>query len=87
MKNLAAVSCTNSLGGAARAGDYDTISFSGFGIWSKDAADALPRFATVSLSLAQNAPYTGILVYQNPDAAQNVVLSGANNPPAVVTLP
>lgn len=87
MKSLAAINCSNSLNSTARPGDYDTLSFSGFGTWSKDAADALPRFSTVSISLAQGAPYTGILVYQNPDAQSNVVLSGANNPPAVVVLP
>ncbi|MEQ1884893.1 MAG: hypothetical protein ABL967_07510 [Bryobacteraceae bacterium] len=87
LKNLAAVSCTNSANSSAPAGDYDTINFSGFGPWSKDASDALPRFATVSISLAPGAPYTGILVYQNPDPELNVVLSGANNKPATVVLP
>ena len=87
MKSLAAVSCSNTLNSTAKPGDYDTINISGFGPWSKDASDALPRFGTVNISLAPGAPYTGILVYQNPDAQSNVVLSGANNPPATVILP
>ncbi len=87
MKSLAAVTCSNTLNSTAKPGDYDTVSFSGFGSWSKDAADALPRFSTVNVSLATGIPYVGILVYQNPDAQSNVVLSGANNPPATVTLP
>lgn len=87
MKSLGAVSCSNTPNSAAKPGDYDTINFSGFGTWSKDAPDALPRFASVNVSLAPGAPYVGVLVYQNPDAKSNVVLSGANTKPAVVILP
>lgn len=87
MKSLAAVNCSNSLLSTARPGDYDTISISGFGTWSKDKADALPRLATANISLAPGAPYFGILVYQNPDADQTLVVSTANNKPDVVIAP
>jgi hypothetical protein len=87
MQHLASVSCTNSPGSVAANGDYDTISFTGFGTWSKDEAFALPRFSSVSLSLTPGAPYTGIIVFQNPDLNQNVVLSAGNNRPANKTRP
>ena len=81
------ITCTNSRNSAAGTGDYDTISFTGFGTWSKDAAFSLPRFASVSLSLAADAPYTGILVFQNPDATTNVIMSSGNNKPPVTIKP
>ncbi|MCU1329400.1 MAG: hypothetical protein JWN34_4770 [Bryobacterales bacterium] len=87
MKSLAYVSCSNSRLSTAKPGDYDTISINGFGTWSKDASDALPRLATVNISLAPGAPYFGILVYQNPDANQTLVVSTANNKPTDVLEP
>jgi hypothetical protein len=87
MKNLGYVSCSNSRLSTAKPGDYDTINFSGFGTWSKDKSDALPRLATVNISLAPGAPYFGILVYQNPDANQTLVVSTANNKPKDVIAP
>jgi hypothetical protein len=59
----------------------DTVTFSAFGTWSKDAIGADPRFATVQISTSPDAPYVGILVYQNPDATKNVILSSANTKP------
>jgi len=79
VSGLGAVSSANTLNSVARPGDYDTITFSGFGSWGKDASDALPRFVSVNVSLAAGAPYVGLLVYQNPNALSNLVLFGGNN--------
>jgi len=87
MQRQAAVSCIRSRGSTLPSGEYDTVSFSGFGTWSADAADGPPRFATVQVSTAVAAPYVGILVFQNPDAQGNVVLSSADIKPVQAPLP
>jgi hypothetical protein len=61
MDNLAAVSCLNSLTAVQRPGNYDTVTFSGYGSWSKDLEDGL-HLATVQVSTAPNAPYVSILI-------------------------
>lgn len=87
MQRLAAVSCIRSRESSLPPGLYDTVSFSGFGNWSADTADAPPRFATVQVSTAASTPYVGILVFQNPDAQGNVVLSSADTRPVRNVLP
>jgi hypothetical protein len=87
MTRLASVSCINSRGSTLPPGNYDSVEFGGFGTWSKDAADANPRFATVHISTAPGAPYVGVLVYMDPDPSQNVILSCANTKPAEKPLP
>ena len=87
MNRLASVSCINSRTSTMAPGDYDTIEFTGFGHWSKDAADATPRFAAVHVCTNPAFPYVGILVFQNPDASSNVVLSSANNKPPDKPIP
>ena len=87
MQRLAAVSCIRSRDSSLPPGLYDTVSFSGFGNWSADTADAPPRFATVQVSTAASTPYVGILVFQNPDAQGNVVLSSADTRPVRNVLP
>jgi len=87
MQRLAAVNCIRSRRSTLPSGEYDTVSFSGFGTWSADAADAPPRFATVQVSTGAAAPYVGILVFQNPDAQGNVVLSSADTRPVQNVLP
>ena len=83
MSRLASVTCTNSAASRLPAGEYDIVTLSGFGRWSKDAPDAAPRFAT-----AQFLPgYVSVFVFQNPDPALNVVLSNANTKPAEKPLP
>jgi hypothetical protein len=73
LNRLAAATCTNSAG--SRDGDYDVVTVSGFGRWSKDAE-------------AQITPgYVSIFVFQNPDANGGVVLSNANTKPADKPLP
>jgi len=65
----------------------DTVTFSAFGTWSGDKVGADPRFATVQISTSQAEPYVGILVYKNPDATKNVILSNANTKPAEKPVP
>ncbi len=81
LNRIASANCTNSAG--ARDNDYDVVTVSGFGRWSKDAEDAAPRFMT-----AQFTPsYVSIFVFQNPDDKGGVVLSNANTKPAEKPLP
>ena len=87
MSRLASVSCINSRTSKLAPGDYDTIEFTGFGHWSKDASDATPRFASVHICTNPDFPYVGILVFQSPDASTNVVLSSANTKPPDKPIP
>jgi hypothetical protein len=83
MNRLASVNCINSRGSTMPEGDYDIVTVSGFGRWSKDDQDAQPRFATAQISPS----YASIFVFQNPDANGGVVLSNANTKPAEKPLP
>jgi hypothetical protein len=87
MTRIAAVNCVNSRTSTLPAGDYDTITFGAFGSWSKDDPAATPRFASVQISTNPQFPYFGILVFQDPDASSNTILSSANNKPAEKPLP
>jgi hypothetical protein len=84
MNRLAAVKCFNSRTSTLPPGDYDTVTFSGFGTWSKDEPDSKPRFAVVHVSTSRDFPYVSILVFQDPDPddRDNPVVSGANTKPA-----
>jgi hypothetical protein len=46
---------------AARRGDYDTVSFTGFGTWSRDPGSA-PHVATVQISTSRKAPYISVQI-------------------------
>jgi hypothetical protein len=59
MKNLSSVACLNSLTSTLPPGEYDTITFSGYGSWSEDKNLHL---ATVQFSTAANAPYISIQI-------------------------
>jgi hypothetical protein len=59
MYSLASVTCTNSRGSTLPEGEFDTVTFSGFGSWSKDSD---PHLATVQFSNAPDAPYISIIV-------------------------
>ncbi|MBI3941333.1 MAG: hypothetical protein HY315_10915, partial [Acidobacteria bacterium] len=59
MENLASVACINSRTSRQPAGSYDTLTFSGFGTWSRDSE---PHIATVQISIAPDAPYVSILI-------------------------
>jgi hypothetical protein len=84
MNRLAAVKCFNSRTSTLPPGDYDTVTFSGFGTWSKDESDSKPRFAVVHVSTSRDFPYVSVLVFQDPDPddRDNPVVSGANTKPA-----
>lgn len=87
LTRLASVSCINSRGSVLAEGDYDVITFGGFGVWSKDDPAATPRLATVQISTAADSPYAGILVYQSPDEKNTVIMSSANDRPAEKPIP
>lgn len=59
MYSLASVSCTNSRDSQAAGGEYDTLTFTGFGSWSKDAE---PHLATVQISRSATQPYVSIII-------------------------
>lgn len=46
---------------AARRGDDDTVSFTGFGTWNRDPGSA-PHVATVQISTSREAPYVSIQI-------------------------
>jgi hypothetical protein len=75
MTNLSSVSCTNSLTSTKPVGNYDTIQFSGYGLWS---GDANLHIATVHVSTAPSTPYVSIMI----DGGQlsNVDIAPAKSP-------
>jgi hypothetical protein len=79
MTSLANVHCTNSRTSQLPPGDYDTVSFSGFGSWSADKANGL-HLATVQISTSKDFPYVSIMV-------DGGLVSNANIKPAVAPLP
>jgi hypothetical protein len=87
MLRLANVTCFNSRGSTMPAGDYDTVTVSGFGTWSKDVSGDPPRFGTFHISTSPTTPYVSVFVFQNPDENGNVILSSANTKPAEKPLP
>ena len=76
MENLASVMCINSLTSRQPAGNYDTVTFTGYGTWSKDSDRHL---ATVQISVALDAPYVSILIDGN--------LSNVNTKPSDTPIP
>ena len=77
MESLVSVSCINSRNSRAAVGDYDTVTFTGFGTWSQDSQ---PHAATVQVSTAPDAPYVHIMI-------DGGFLSQANTKPAVSPVP
>ena len=59
MQGLLWVGCLNSRTSSAAAGDYDTITFSGYGTWSTDAS---AHVASVQVSTSPRFPYVSILI-------------------------
>lgn len=39
MENISSVNCSNSKFSTTPAGDFDTVTFAGYGTWSRDAAN------------------------------------------------
>ncbi|MFN0167574.1 MAG: hypothetical protein ACKV22_14185 [Bryobacteraceae bacterium] len=63
MTHPASVSCTNSAVSKAGVGGYDQVAITGFGKWSKDASDDLPRFMASSISVDPANPFAAIIVF------------------------
>ncbi|MEO7651700.1 MAG: hypothetical protein ABIZ80_14640, partial [Bryobacteraceae bacterium] len=62
MDNLVSVVCFNSLTSTQPRGNYDTVTFTGFGSWSKDKDINGLHIATVQISTSPTAPYVTILI-------------------------
>ena len=75
MQGLLWVGCLNSRTSSAAPGDYDTITFSGYGTWSKDPSGA-PHVASVQVSTSARFPYVSILI--DGGATSNVNTRPAN---------
>ena len=101
MTHLASISCTNSKVSTAPPGSYDQVAITGFGNWSKDAANSLPRFLAASISVDPANPYGLILVFAKypgegetlpsafvlPGDSTDVNLSTAENKPPTKPVP
>jgi hypothetical protein len=101
MTRAASVSCTNSAVSKAGPGGYDQIAITGFGKWSKDGPDDLPRFMAASISVDPANPFAEIIVYAKftgepmtlpgafvlPGDNQDVNLSTAENKPPTKPIP
>lgn len=61
MHRLSWVGFTNSMTSTAKEGGYDTVTFSGFGTWSKDEKP-IPRVASVQVCTNRHTPYTTIQI-------------------------
>jgi hypothetical protein len=61
MHSLAWVGFSNSGTSGAESGEYDTITFTCFGVWSKDGVNSLQQ-ATVQVSTSPEKPYVGIQI-------------------------
>jgi hypothetical protein len=61
LHSLTWVGFGNSLTSQAPPGEYDTVTFTGFGVWSKDGVDSIQQ-AAVQISTSPVAPYVGIQI-------------------------
>ena len=61
MYSLAWVGFSHSMGSQTRYGEYDTVTFTGFGIWSKDGVKSIQQ-AAVQISTSPQTPYVGIQI-------------------------
>jgi hypothetical protein len=61
MHSLAWVGFGNSGGAGHGAGEYDTVTFACFGVWSKDGSETVQQ-AAVQVSTSSKRPYVGIQV-------------------------
>ena len=61
MHSLAWVSFTNSRLAKRGTDAFDTVTFSGFGVWSKDGTQTIQQVAA-QICIAAEAPYVGIQV-------------------------
>jgi hypothetical protein len=61
MHSLSWVGFSNSSGARHSSGDYDTVTFSGFGVWSKDGSETV-QLAAVQISTSSQRPYVAIQI-------------------------
>ena len=61
MHSLAWVGFNNSGNSNSTSEEYDTVTFTGFGIWSKDGSDTVQQ-VTAQISTSVQRPYVGIQV-------------------------
>jgi len=61
MHRLTWVGFMNSRTSTVKDGNYDTLSFTGFGTWSKDL-EPVPRLANVQVSTSRQTPYVSIQI-------------------------
>ena len=61
MHSLAWVGFSNSGGAEPKSGEYDTVTFTCFGVWSKGGSETVQQ-ATVQVSTSTQRPYVGIQV-------------------------
>jgi hypothetical protein len=59
LHSLAWVGFADSQGAGGKAGEYDTVSFTGFGVWSKDGVETIVQ-ASAQISTSRHRPYVGI---------------------------
>jgi hypothetical protein len=70
LRSLSWVHFANASLGRAGAGEYDVVTFAGYGVWSMNGLDFPETPVTVQISTARSAPYVGIQV--NGGATSNV---------------
>ena len=61
LHSLTWVGFSNSLTSQAPPDEYDTVTFAGYGMWSKDGVDSI-QTATVQISTSRETPYVGIQI-------------------------
>ena len=61
LHSLTWVGFSNSLLSQEPAGQYDTVTFTGFGVWHKDGVERVEQ-AAVQISTAGHAPYIGVQI-------------------------
>lgn len=61
MHSLTWVGFSHSSGVRLRSGDYDTVTFAGFGVWSKDNSETV-QMAAVQISTSAQKPYVAIQI-------------------------
>ena len=61
LHSLAWVSFNDSQGAGGKKGEHDTVSFTGFGVWTKDGVETLVQ-AAAQFSTSRQRPYVGIQI-------------------------
>lgn len=80
LRSLSWVDFSNSGTSVSGGEDFDTVTFSGFGIWSKNGTDTLQQ-AAVQISTSQEKPYVGIQI--STGDVSNVNTKPQNEPDAL----